>query len=87
MTYLVSYDLSKPERDYFDLLAALRNADAVRILFSQWLVSAATTSAMDVLNHFRQHIDADDRMFVCQVNANWAYINIMNIPEARRLLP
>lgn len=84
MTYLITYDLSKPGQNYPGLIAALRNAGAVQILYSTWLVSTQQTN-VQLRTALLSHMDANDRLFVTGVN-QWAYSNIMHQTEAERIL-
>jgi hypothetical protein len=64
--YVVSYDLSKPEQDYPQLLEYLHLIGARRLLDSQWLVrSGATRDA--VYQGIRAQIDSNDALLVCLV--------------------
>lgn len=66
--YVVSYDLSKPEADYPQLLEHLRLIGARRVLDSQWMVrSGATRDAM--YQGVRAHLDANDALLVCLVGS------------------
>ena len=84
-TYLVSYDLTRPkEDDYPELLDALRRDGALRILYSEWLV-LSDQSAKTVAERYLAHMDADDRIFVCEVFAGrYSYYHLMNQAEALR---
>lgn len=78
MVYLLSYDLlHAKEEDYPELLRALRADGAVRILYSEWLVQS-TARAIDVANRYQQHIHVTDRLFVCEVTQNSAYVNLQS---------
>jgi|HubBroStandDraft_6_1064221.scaffolds.fasta_scaffold269872_3 hypothetical protein len=84
MVYLVSYDLlHAQEKDYPELLNALRADGAVRILYSEWLVESSRP-AIDVANRYQQHIHVNDRLFVCEVTQNCAYYNIQNEQAAEK---
>jgi hypothetical protein len=66
--YVVSYDLSKPEQDYPQLLEYLQLIGARRLLGSQWMVrSGATRDA--VYKGIRAHIDTADGLLVCLVGS------------------
>jgi hypothetical protein len=66
--YLVSYNLSKPEDDYPQLVEYLNLIGARRVLFSQWIVrSGATRDA--VYNGIRVHLDSSDGLLVCLVDS------------------
>ena len=84
-TFLVSYDLVGKEEDYTELLAALRSDEAVRILYSEWLVRA-NGDAGSVAKRYVRYLDANDRIFACGVS-DWAYDRILNEQKSRPLLP
>lgn len=70
--FLISYDLIRPEKDYPDLIATLRNIGARRVLPSEWLIK----SSMDVNDVFDRvwiggNMNARDRLLVTQVSG-WA---------------
>ena len=66
-TYLVSYDLNKPIKDYPSLISAIeRYENYCRILKSQWLIYSDST-AERIFEYLRHYIDADDELFVCEV--------------------
>ena len=85
MTHLISYDLVGKDEDYPRLWAALRNDGAVKILYSEWLIST-TENAAQLRDRYKQHIDGNDRLFVCAID-DWASFNIMNRDQALILLP
>ena len=70
MVYLVSYDLNKPEQDYSTLIDAIsRYFNPCRVLKSQWLIHS-DKSAEEIFNKLVRFIDANDELFVCEVNRN-----------------
>ena len=83
--YLITYDLDRPGQNYHPVVTALQQAGGVRVLLSTWLI-VSNEGAGQIRDRYRRHIDANDRLFVTDVN-NWAYSNIMNPDAAKRLLP
>jgi hypothetical protein len=73
--FLVTYDLMKPGQSYQTLFDALAALGAKRILLSTWVLKSAS-SAAQLRDHFRQYIDDNDRLFVCQIS-DWAGYNLM----------
>lgn len=70
MIYLVSYDLNEPDKDYRRLFDAIERYDKpCRILKSQWLIRS-DKSAEEIFNELVDFIDANDELFVCEVNQN-----------------
>jgi len=66
--YVVSYDLSKPEQHYPQLLEYLHLLGARRLLDSQWMVRSGATSDA-VYQGIRAHIDSNDALLVCLVGS------------------
>ena len=66
--YTVSFDLSKPEQEYPELVKYLHLIGARRILLSQWVVrSGATRDA--VYHGIREYLCPGDRLLVCLVGS------------------
>lgn len=74
--FLISYDLMKPGKNYDALTEALRQKGAKRVLLSQWALKSTSTS-VQVLEWARQYMDTNDRILVCEVNANWASWSVL----------
>ncbi len=68
----VSYDLHKV-RDYKSLWGALEKLGAVRVLESQWLVSA-NQSAASLRDSLQTQVDNDDSIVVLELDSakGWA---------------
>jgi hypothetical protein len=60
-TFIVSYDLCKPGKDYASLLARLRALGGVRPLESFWVLEGNYT-APALRDDLRRFIDANDRL-------------------------
>ena len=76
-TFLVSYDLRRPGRNYQRLYYALASYSGwARPLESVWLIETVRT-AQEVLDHLRQYIDPDDGIFVmtARTPAAWHGVN------------
>lgn len=76
--YFVDYDLRK-QRDYQKLYDALKALNAVRVLESLWAFKHESTGCVQVRDHLRQYIDADDGLVVSQV-IDWASYRPLNSP-------
>lgn len=75
-TYLVSYDLRKPGRDYSKLYAAIRSYPRwAHILESDWAV-VTDKSAIEVRDHLIRHVDANDALTVITARIPAAWIGI-----------
>lgn len=71
---IISYDLSKPERNYSAIETAISKlGPAIKALNTFWIVRC-TYAASAVADHLWNVMDADDSLFVADVNnrvANW----------------
>lgn len=76
-TYLVSYDLIKPGKDYSHLIAYLKSYSGwAKPLESVWLLKTSLdhTGLRDAI---RQHIDSNDKLLVVRVtNETAAWFNL-----------
>jgi len=68
-TYLISYDLPEPERDY----AALEKAIQAYGIFchlqnSVWLISTEE-NATAIRDSLKQHLDENDKLFIVKTTA------------------
>ncbi|WP_312300124.1 hypothetical protein [Stutzerimonas nitrititolerans] len=74
-TYTISYDLIK-RKDYQTLWDELRRLGAHRTLESFWLINLNNT-AQEVLAHFKQFVDSDDKIWVSELTRNHTF-NLAN---------
>jgi hypothetical protein len=74
--YLVSYDLMNHAtmNQYQELFTALHNLGAQRVLLSEWAMRRNETS-VQIRDHLRRFIHAQDRLLVSELTANWASFN------------
>ena len=79
--YMVSYDLTRPVRDYERLWAALARLGAKSVLKSQWVLRNQA-SAYDLASHFAKFIDSDDKLIVNELTSNCAWVNTGDITKA-----
>ncbi|MCU1697862.1 MAG: SinR [Mycobacterium sp.] len=74
--YLLSYDLSKPNRNYEDLHKFLRSqVNWANALESVWFVQTSL-SALDFAKEALKHMDADDHLLVTPVSGSPAWYNL-----------
>lgn len=77
-TYLISYDLIRPHKDYPNLIAHLKSYTSwARPLESVWLIKSPLTAAQ-VRNAAQAHMDGNDKMFVVDVTsraAAWLHLS------------
>lgn len=76
-TYLVSYDLIKPNKDYTSLIAYLKTYSSwAKPLESVWLLKSSL-DASGVRDAIRKHTDSNDKIFVVKVTSETAaWINL-----------
>lgn len=75
-TFLVSYDLSKPTRNYEDLHEFLRSqVNWAKVLESVWIVRS-NLSALGFVDAALEHMDADDHIFVTPYTGVAAWHNL-----------
>ena len=70
MILLISYDLSKPDRDYKGLYGAIKKASGWwHYLESTWLISTKGT-ADDWYKELKPNIDNDDSLLIVEITGN-----------------
>jgi hypothetical protein len=76
-TYLISYDLRAPGRDYSKLHAAIRHLanGYSKPLESVWLIRS-TLAASELRDDLQKHIDGNDGLLVIQVVAHWGTLGV-----------
>jgi hypothetical protein len=78
--YIISYDLRKPGRNYDSLYAAIKSYGTwAHINESVWAV-VTTTSAVQIRDYLRNHMDENDRIFIVKsgVEAAWRHARCRN---------
>ena len=72
-TYLISYDLRKPGRNYSSLYSAIKSYGTyAHVLESVWSISTSR-SAVEVRDHLAQHLDQNDDLIVITASAPGAW--------------
>ncbi|KKQ91293.1 MAG: hypothetical protein UT17_C0012G0003 [Candidatus Woesebacteria bacterium GW2011_GWB1_39_10] len=77
-TYLISYDLIKPETspEYTRLINLIKTAKFwAKPLESVWLIKSPLGS-MEILNQLRTAMDSNDKILVIEITNNWASLNL-----------
>lgn len=71
--HLISYDLSKPHRDYTSLIKAIKSLGTrwSHPLESVWIVDNGLT-AEQIRDRLAAHLDGDDKLFVAGMTGEWA---------------
>jgi CRISPR/Cas system-associated endoribonuclease Cas2 len=82
--FLITYDLRGSEEEYADLIAALRDAGAVRLQKSVWYLDDDRSTDQQLSDRFGQYMDtARDRLLVVRW-VEWAGFNNMgSLPGLR----
>lgn len=76
-TYLISYDLVGPNRDYEVIRKHIINTYGIRAkpLESVWLVSS-DRSAEEIRDALMEHVDRNDKLLVVTLTKGWGTRNI-----------
>ena len=86
--YLISYDITvKDKFEYEPLYAKLKGLDAIRILYSQWVMPSDPDKATHIYNVFKGLIQDKDRLLVQEVtkDASWDKL-IIGDEDFRKIL-
>lgn len=76
-TYIISYDLTKPGRNYDELYAAIKAYGTwAHINQSVWAVKTNQT-AVQVRDRLQQCLDSNDRLFVVRSGTEAAWDNVI----------
>lgn len=74
--HAISYDLSKPGRNYDSLFEAIKTLGAwCHALESTWVVNT-TLSAGQVRDRLIKVIDSNDHLLVTELTGSWASFNL-----------
>lgn len=74
--HAISYDLSKPGRNYDDLYRTIKSLGGwCHALESTWIAST-TLTAKEVRDRLRSVIDGDDHLLVTEMTGDWASYNL-----------
>lgn len=65
--YLISYDLSKPEQNYKNLINEIEKFDCLHIQKSVWLVDSNFESKQ-IYSMLKALVDLDDKLFICPLD-------------------
>ena len=81
-TYLISYDLRKPGRDYASLYKAIKSYPTwAHLLESEWAV-VTDDSAVDVRDHLAHQMDQNDGLTVVTAGATaWRGLSSQEVSD------
>lgn len=68
--YSISYDLNKQGKNYEGLYEAIKNFDYYHVMDSVWFIKTNFT-ALEIYNKLKPQIDADNFLFVSEINSNY----------------
>jgi hypothetical protein len=72
--YMVTYDLRTPGKDYAPVHEYLKQFAYCKDLESFWLIDTKLSTA-NVRDGLKQHVDANDKVFVARLHRDWASLN------------
>ena len=73
-SYLIGYDLNKPEQDYKELLDAIKSfTNWWHCLDSTWIVKTDLT-AVQIRDKLSPHIDKNDELLVAKLSGEAAWV-------------
>jgi len=65
-TYIVSYELKQPRREYVEFISAIKSYDDwAQLLDSSWAI-VSDRSAVEIRDHLWELLDPDDGIFVIE---------------------
>lgn len=74
--YVITYDLSEPERNYDDLYERIKSYGSwAHVVESTWMVATSGT-ARSVRDHLKDVLDSNDKLFVGKVSAPAAWAGL-----------
>lgn len=80
-SYIVSYDLTAPNRDYSSLIDAIKSYGTyAKVLESCWIIKSSDKSST-IRDNLSNHIDSDDRLFVAKLTGEAAWKNVLCTSE------
>ncbi len=77
-TYLISYDLARPESspEYVRLVQMIKTANFwTKPMKSFWLIKTDLTS-LDIVKQLKSVTDENDKIYVTEVTRNWTSSNL-----------
>lgn len=76
-SYLISYDLMAPAKDYSKLISAIKEYGTyAKVLESCWIIKSSSDSTT-IRNNLVKYIDENDKLFVCKLTGEAAWKNVL----------
>jgi hypothetical protein len=83
--YLVSYDIAEKDAfEYDGLWAKLKELGAVRILYSEWILTADAGQSSSIYDHIAPNIQKKDKLLVQEVTNDAVWDQLMISDDAFR---
>lgn len=80
-SFLVTYDLTGPERDYPKLIEHLKSYGTYsRAVKSTWLI-VSDLSCEDIRNAVAKQLDSDDKLLVVELTGSAAWLNLRDATD------
>lgn len=85
--YLISYDINEKDAFEYDALwAKLKSLGAVRILYSEWAISAEVGKSTAIYNEVAKTIQGKDRLLVQELTNDATWDKLLITDDAFRKL-
>ena len=77
-SYLITYDLSKPERNYSGLFSAIKAVSGTwaHVSESSWIVVANNQSSTKIRDNLNKVLDRNDKVLVCKLTGEAAWYGL-----------
>ena len=76
-SYLISYDLMAPSKDYPSLISAIKKYGTyAKVLESFWIIKSNQSSSK-IRDNLKSYIDENDKLFVAELTGKAAWFNVM----------
>ena len=77
-SYLITYDLSKPDRNYAGLYDAIKaiSGNWAHISESSWVIVANNQTTVNIRDRLRNVMDNNDKLFVCKLTGEGAWYGV-----------
>ena len=69
-SYLITYDLTKPDRNYSGLFSAIKGISGswAHVSESSWIVVVNNQSSATIRDNLRKVLDSNDKVIVCKLD-------------------
>lgn len=77
-SYLITYDLSKPDRNYSGLYDAIKaiSGSWAHIAESSWVVVANNQTTANIRDSLKSVMDSNDKLIVCKLTGEGAWYGL-----------